>query len=185
LSRRDPAAGRGGDVSAGDGSGPAADRRNGAGRHRPGALGRRQPCPFDITFTGTGTVTRTTYYDNNATPIRQGIHGALTHTVFSAWHTLVSNGPAPVHIDLVGGQMIDTGMEFAFHLRGDGIVLAQAGRLTLAADDSQLDFVGMSCAEHRRPLRGARAVTGTPRRPVTRRSTSSRSATPTRRSPSR
>jgi hypothetical protein len=35
-------------------------------------------------------------------------------------------------------------MEFAFHLRGDGIVLAQAGRLTLAADYSQLDFVGMS-----------------------------------------
>jgi transposase InsO family protein len=61
-----------------------------------------------------------------------------------AWHTLVSIGPAPVHIDLVGGQMIDTGLEFVFHLRGDGIVLAQAGRLTLAADGSQLDFVGMS-----------------------------------------
>ena len=106
--------------------------------------GADSPCPFDITFTGTGTITRTTYYDNNGTPIRQSIHGALTHTLFSAWHALVSIGPAPVHIDLVGGQMIDTGMEFVFHLRGDGIVLAQAGRLTLAADGSQLDFVGMS-----------------------------------------
>ena len=106
--------------------------------------GADSPCPFDITFTGTGTITRTTYYDNNGKPIRQSIHGALTHTLFSAWHTLVSNGPAPVHIDLAGGQMIDTGMEFAFHLHGDGIVLAQAGRLTLAADGSQLDFVGMS-----------------------------------------
>jgi hypothetical protein len=106
--------------------------------------GADSPCPFDITFTGTGTVTRTTYYDNSGTPVRQSIHGALTHTLFSAWHTLVSNGPAPVHIDLASGQMIDTGMEFSFHLPGEGIVLGQAGRLTLAADDSQLAFVGMS-----------------------------------------
>jgi hypothetical protein len=79
-----------------------------------------------------------------STPSRCSRAWALTHTLFSAWHTLVSTGPAPVHIDLVGGQMIDTGMEFAFHLRGDGIALAQAGRLSLAADGSQLDFVGMS-----------------------------------------
>jgi hypothetical protein len=106
--------------------------------------GADSPCPFDITFTGTGTITRTTYYDNNGTPIRQSIHGALTHTLFSAWHTLVSNGPAPVHVDLASGEMVDTGMEFAFHVPGAGIVLAQAGRLTLAADFSELDFVGMS-----------------------------------------
>jgi hypothetical protein len=106
--------------------------------------GADSPCPFDITFTGAGTITRTTYYDNNGTPIRQSVHGALTHTVFSAWHALVSNGPAPVHVDLSSGQMVDTGMEFSFHVPGDGIVLAQAGQLTLAADGSQLDFVGMS-----------------------------------------
>jgi hypothetical protein len=106
--------------------------------------GADSPCPFDITFTGTGTITRTTYYDNNGTPIRQSIHGALTHTLFSAWHTLVSNGPAPVHVDLASGEMVDTGMEFAFHVPGAGIVLAQAGQLTLAADFSELDFVGMS-----------------------------------------
>src|SRR5262245_53172160 len=80
--------------------------------------GADSPSPLDITFTGTGTVTRTTYYDNNGTPIRQSIHGALTHTLFSAWHTLVSNGPAPVHIDLASGQMVDTGMEFALHVPG-------------------------------------------------------------------
>ena len=40
----------------------------------------------------------TTYHDASGVPIRQSVHGSLTHTIFSAWHTLVSNGPAPVHI---------------------------------------------------------------------------------------
>jgi hypothetical protein len=104
--------------------------------------GSDSPCPFDITFTGTGTIKLTTYYDNSGTPVRQSVHGALTHTIFSAWHTLVSNGPAPVHVDLASGQMVDTGKEFAFHVPGDGIVLGQSGRLTLAADGSELSFVG-------------------------------------------
>ncbi len=38
--------------------------------------GADSPCPFDVTFTGTGTIKLTTYYDNNGTPIRQSIHGA-------------------------------------------------------------------------------------------------------------
>src|SRR3954452_12685641 len=71
--------------------------------------GADSPCPFDITFTGVGTIKLTTFYDANGLPIRQSVHGALTHTIFSAWHTLVSNGPAPVHIDLTSGQMVDTG----------------------------------------------------------------------------
>jgi hypothetical protein len=104
--------------------------------------GSDSPCPFDITFTGTGRITLTTYYDNTGAPIRQGVHGALTHTISSAWHTLVANGPAPVHIDLTTGEMIDTGDEFAFHVPGDGIVFGQAGRLVLAADGSQLSFAG-------------------------------------------
>jgi hypothetical protein len=106
--------------------------------------GADSPCPFDITFTGTGTVTRTTFYDNDGNPVRQSVHGALTHTIFSDWHTLVSNGPAPVHIDLATGEMVDTGMEYAFHVPGDGIVLGQSGRLTFAADDSVISFVGHS-----------------------------------------
>ena len=106
--------------------------------------GADSPCPFDITFTGSGTVKLTTFYDNNGVPIRQSVHGALTHTIFSPWNTLVSNGPAPVHIDLTTGEMVDTGNEFAFHVPGDGIVLGQGGRLTLAADGSQLSFVGHS-----------------------------------------
>ncbi|MFL6066338.1 MAG: hypothetical protein ACJ74N_01240 [Gaiellaceae bacterium] len=104
--------------------------------------GADSPCPFDITFTGTGTIRLTTYFDASGLPIRQSVHGSLTHTIFSAWHTLVSNGPAPVHIDLAGGQLIDTGKEFAFHVRGDGIVFGQSGRLVLAADGSQLSFAG-------------------------------------------
>jgi hypothetical protein len=104
--------------------------------------GADSPCPFDITFTGTGTIRLTTYYDANGLPIRQSVHGSLAHTIFSAWHTLVSNGPAPVHIDLAGGQVIDTGKEFAFHVPGDGIVFGQSGRLVLASDGSQLSFAG-------------------------------------------
>ena len=109
--------------------------------------GPDSPCPFDITFTGTGTIKLTTYYDNSRTSIRQSIHGALTHTIFSAWRTLVSNGPAPVHIDLSDGQMVDTGKEFAFHVPGDAIVFGQSGRLTLAADGSELSFVGHSIVD--------------------------------------
>ena len=106
--------------------------------------GANSPCPFDITFTGAGEVTITTYYDNNGTPIRQSVHGALVHTFFSAWHTLVSNGPAPVHVDLSTGQMVITGKETAFHVPGDGIVFGQDGRLILAADNGELSFAGNS-----------------------------------------
>ncbi len=109
--------------------------------------GADSPCPFDVTFTGTGTIKLATYYDNNGTPIRQSVHGALTHTIYSAWHILVSNGPAPVHIDLSTGQMVDTGKEFAFHVPGDALVFGQAGRLTLAADGSELSFAGHSVVD--------------------------------------
>src|SRR4051795_12886267 len=100
--------------------------------------GADSPCPFDITFTGTGMIRLTTYYDASGLPIRQSVHGSLVHTIFSAWHTLVSNGPAPVHIDLAGGQMVDTGKEFAFHVPGDGIVFGQSGRLLLSAPGRRL-----------------------------------------------
>jgi hypothetical protein len=40
--------------------------------------------------------------------------------------------------------MVDTGMEYSFHLPGDGVIFGQAGRLTFAPDGSQLSFVGMS-----------------------------------------
>jgi hypothetical protein len=97
--------------------------------------GADSPCPFDVV---------STFYGSSGTPIRQSIHGALTHTIGSAWHTLVSNGPAPVHIDLTTGISVDTGKEFAFHVPGDGIVFGQDGRLTLAADGTELAFGGRS-----------------------------------------
>src|SRR3954465_13405774 len=109
--------------------------------------GSDSPCSFDITFTGTGTIALTTYYDQSGAPLRQAVHGSLTHTVFSAWRTLTSNGPAPVHIDLANGQMVDTGKELAFHVPGDGVVLGQSGRLPLWADGSQLSFVGHSISD--------------------------------------
>jgi hypothetical protein len=105
--------------------------------------GTDSPCPIDVTFTGTGTIKLTTYYDNNGTPLRQSVHDALTHTIYSTWHTLVSNGPAPVHIDLSTGQIVDTRKESAFHVPGDAIIFGQSGRLILAADGS-----GLSCGGH-------------------------------------
>ena len=86
-------------------------------------------CSFDLTFTGTGTVTVTTYYDNNGVPIRQSIHGALFHTLSGPTGSLTSNGPAPVHIDLTTGTATDTGNEYHFQLVGQGVVLAGTGRL--------------------------------------------------------
>jgi hypothetical protein len=40
--------------------------------------------------------------------------------------------------------MVDTGKEYAFHVPGDGIVFGASGRLTLAADGSELAFSGHS-----------------------------------------
>lgn len=86
-------------------------------------------CAFDLTFTGTGTITVTTFFDNAGTPIRQSIHGALVHTLSGPDGTLSTSGPAPVHIDLTTGTATDTGNEYHFDLAGHGVVLAGTGRL--------------------------------------------------------
>src|SRR5690349_24307902 len=75
-------------------------------------------CDFDVTFTGIGTVTVTTFYDAGGNPIRQTIHGALLHTLLGPGRTLSTNGPAPVHIDLITGTSTDTGNEYHFNLAG-------------------------------------------------------------------
>ena len=105
--------------------------------------GADSPCGFDITFSAAGTVTVTTYYDNTGTPIRESVHGSLAHTVSSAWHTLSSKGPAPVHIDLTTGVAIDTGKEFAFHIPGAGVVWAQNGRFVFG-DIGLISYTGLN-----------------------------------------
>jgi hypothetical protein len=105
--------------------------------------GADSPCGFDITFSAAGTVTVTTYYDNAGLPIRLGIHGSLTHTVSSAWHSLSSKGPAPVHIGLTKGVAIDTGKEFAFHIPGAGVVWAQNGRFVFG-DIGLISYTGLN-----------------------------------------
>jgi hypothetical protein len=77
-------------------------------------------CPFDVVFTGTGTIAVTTFYDGDGNPVRQTVHGALTHTISSAWHTLVSDGPAPVHVDLSTGQTVDTASSTPFTFPATG-----------------------------------------------------------------
>jgi hypothetical protein len=94
----------------------------------------QNPCGFDLVFTGLGDVTVTTFGDG-----RQTIHGALTHTISSPWHTLTSNGPASVHIDLATGISTDTGMQFSFHVPGHGVVFAQAGNFTFLPDGTVIE----------------------------------------------
>src|SRR4051794_6609100 len=105
--------------------------------------GADSPCGFDITFSAAGTVTVTTYYDNAGIPVRGTVHGSLTHTVSSAWHSLSSKGPAPVHIDLTAGVAVDTGKEFAFHVPGAGVVWAQNGRFVFG-DTGLISYTGLN-----------------------------------------
>src|SRR5947209_5971806 len=95
-------------------------------------------CDFDLTFTGTGTITMTTYYDNTGTRVRQSIHGALTHTLSGPTGSLTSNGPAPVHVDLTTGTATDTGNEYHFNLAGHGVVLAGTGRLVFDSRENPI-----------------------------------------------
>src|SRR5437764_2729608 len=105
--------------------------------------GSDSPCGFDITFSAAGTVTVTTYYDNAGLPVRESAHGSLAHTVSSAWHTLSSKGPAPVHLDLTAGVAVDTGKEFAFHIPGAGVVWAQNGRFVFG-DIGPISYSGLN-----------------------------------------
>jgi hypothetical protein len=105
--------------------------------------GADSPCNFDVMFTGSGTVTVTTFYDSAGRPVRESIHGSLTHTVSSAWHTLTSRGPAPVRLDLTTGAAVDTGKEFAFHIPGSGVVWAQNGRFVFG-DIGLISYSGLN-----------------------------------------
>jgi hypothetical protein len=101
-------------------------------------------CSFDLNFTGTGTVKVTTYVDHNGVPVRQLVDGALTHSLTSAWASISTNGPAPVHVDLSTGNSVDTGNEFHFTLAGAGVVLAGAGRLVLDAQNVEISYSGLN-----------------------------------------
>jgi hypothetical protein len=111
--------------------------------------GADSPCPFDVTFTGTGTVKVTTFFDAAGNPVRQTVHGALVHSIFatSGGPALTADGPAPVHIDLVSGQSVVTGDEVIFHVPGAGVVFGQAGRFVTSGDGSPLSFTGMSALD--------------------------------------
>lgn len=106
-------------------------------------------CDFDLTFTGTGTVTVTTFYDSNGTPIRKSVHGALIHTLSGPGGTLSTNGPAPVHMDLTTGVATDTGNEYHFNLAGSGVVLAGTGRLGIDSNENVVEQTGYTVAPDR------------------------------------
>jgi hypothetical protein len=94
----------------------------------------QNPWGFDLVFTGLGDVTVTTFSDG-----RQFDQGILQHTISGPGGTLSSIGSAPVHIDLATGVSTVTGMEFSFHVAGQGVVLAQAGNFTFLPDGTVIE----------------------------------------------
>lgn len=94
----------------------------------------QNPCGVDLVFTGLGDVTVTTFSDG-----RQLTQGSLQHTISGPGGTLTSNGPASVHIDLATGVATDTGMQFSFHVPGQGVVFAQAGYLSFLPDGTEVE----------------------------------------------
>lgn len=86
-------------------------------------------CGFDLAFTETGNLTVTTFSDGS-----QFFQGILQHTIIGPGGTLSSIGPAPVHFDVNTGVITDTGMQFSFHVPGDGVVFAQTGSLSFLPD---------------------------------------------------
>jgi hypothetical protein len=94
----------------------------------------QNPCGFDLVFTGLGDVTVTTFADG-----RQTDQGILQHTISGPGGTLSSIGPAAVHIDLTTGVSTDTGMEFSFHVPGQGVVFAQAGNFSFLPDGTVIE----------------------------------------------
>jgi hypothetical protein len=70
---------------------------------------------------------------------RQIDQGILQHTISGPGGTLSSIGPAAVHIDLVTGVSTDTGMEFSFHVPGQGVVFAQAGNFRFLPDGTVVE----------------------------------------------
>ena len=97
--------------------------------------GDQNPCGFDLVFTGLGDTTVTTFSDG-----RQFIQGILEHTLSGPGGMLSSIGPAPVHVDLNTGIATDTGMEFSFHVPGDGVVVAAAGNVSFLPDGTVVGF---------------------------------------------
>jgi hypothetical protein len=108
-------------------------------------------CAFDLTFTGAGTVKLTTYFDTSGAPIRETIQGALFHTLSGPAGTLSTNGPAPVHIDLIAGTSTDTGSQYHFNLVGRGVVLAATGRLVVDSSGNEILQTGYSVSPDRLP----------------------------------
>jgi hypothetical protein len=101
--------------------------------------GDQNPCGFDLMFTGLGDLSVTTFSDG--TQIAQGI---LQHTVSGPGATLSSIGPASVHIDPNTGIATDTGMQFSFHVPGEGVVLAQAGNFSFLPDGTVVAIHGLN-----------------------------------------
>jgi hypothetical protein len=89
--------------------------------------------------------------DQNGVPTSQFADGALLHTLSSAWKSISTNGPAPVHVDLATGQQTTTGNEFHFTLAGAGVVLAGAGQLVVDGQDVEVSYLGLNVPADRIP----------------------------------
>jgi hypothetical protein len=109
--------------------------------------GADSPCPFDITFTGTGTTKLTTYYDNNGT--RSGkASTARSRTPSSAPGTRSSRTARPPYTSTSAAGRWSTRAKSSPSTSPEtGSSSGQSGRFTLAADGSALSFVGHSIVD--------------------------------------
>ena len=105
------------------------------------------PCP-GFTVAGEFDVERTvmTFVDQNGTPIRQVIHvhfvGTLTNT--STGKAIPDEGNQIVTTDLLTGTSTTDGRVRVNTVPGEGVILAQVGRVVRDADGNVVFFAGQN-----------------------------------------
>ena len=87
-------------------------------------------CAFDVTIHHEGTITTTTFYDRDGTPMREliryGDHFAETYSANGKSLTTISVSPG--HSDLTTGVTTGTGLQRHVIIPGAGVVYGTAGR---------------------------------------------------------
>lgn len=100
---------------------------------------------------GTFDITReiTTYYDEQATPVKRILHADITGTVTNAvtGYSLPMSGVRIFHIDLVTGEEFTTGSNTLVKAPDGGMINLGTGRLVFDAQGHLVQHTGPDSAE--------------------------------------
>jgi len=91
-------------------------------------------CDFPITFIEGGRFKITTFYDDEANPVKTILTNSNLRYMSSATangKTLSTNYPLVIITLLEDGTRIELGLRNAYHVPGEGVVLLDAGRVIL------------------------------------------------------